>query len=63
MTSAPPPTATSQSPSNIACAAETMACKPEPHNRLTVSAGTEGWAVRPLELRSGPGTHRVARLG
>ena len=37
--SAPPATATSQSPSMIACAAETMACIPLPHSRFTVNAG------------------------
>ena len=37
--SAPPATATSQSPSMIACAAETMACIPLPHNRFRVIAG------------------------
>ncbi len=31
--------ATSQSPSAIACAADTMACRPEPHRRLTLKAG------------------------
>src|SRR5579859_3934372 len=39
MLSAPPPMATSQSPSRIDCAAEMIACTPEPHRRLTVSAG------------------------
>ena len=38
MFSAPPPMATSQSPSRMACAAETMACRPEPHSRLTFIA-------------------------
>ena len=37
--SAPPAKATSQSPSISACAAETMACRPEPHSRFTVNAG------------------------
>ena len=37
--SAPPATATWQSPSMIACAAETIACIPLPHSRFTVSAG------------------------
>jgi hypothetical protein len=37
--SAPPATATSQSPSMMACAADTMACSPLPHSRLTVKAG------------------------
>ena len=37
--SAPPATATAQSPSMIACAADTIACSPLPHNRFTVSAG------------------------
>ena len=40
ITSAPPARATSASPSRIACAAETMACRPEPHSRFTVIAGT-----------------------
>ena len=39
MFSAPPPTATSASPSTIVCAAETIACRPLPHRRLSVSAG------------------------
>ena len=39
ITSAPPATAASQSPSMIACAADTMACSPLPHSRFTVSAG------------------------
>ena len=38
MDSAPPPTATSASPSMIICEAETIACSPLPHRRLTVSA-------------------------
>src|SRR6266851_4111696 len=37
--SAPPATATSQSPSLIAWAADTIACSPLPHSRLTVKAG------------------------
>src|SRR5215831_9051664 len=37
--SAPPATATSQSPSLIACAADTIACSPVPHSRLRVKAG------------------------
>jgi len=37
--SAPPATATSQSPSMMACEADTMACSPLPHSRFTVSAG------------------------
>ncbi len=37
--SAPPATATSQSPSLMAWAADTMACSPLPHSRLTVRAG------------------------
>src|SRR5215831_8607188 len=40
MFSMPPATATSMLPSAISCAAETMACAPEPQTRLTVSAGT-----------------------
>ena len=38
--SAPPATATSASPVAIVCAAETIACTPVPHRRLTVNAGT-----------------------
>jgi hypothetical protein len=38
--SAPPPMATSASPSITDCAAETMAFKPLPHSRLTFIAGT-----------------------
>src|SRR5215471_12776176 len=37
--SAPPATATSQSPSMMACAADTIACRPLPHRRLRVRAG------------------------
>src|SRR5690242_15044581 len=37
--SAPPATATSQSPSAIACAADTIACSPVPHSRFSVKAG------------------------
>src|ERR1700733_14442423 len=39
MLSAPPPTAMSVSPSMMVCAAETIACRPEPHSRFKVSAG------------------------
>src|ERR1700758_1067357 len=39
MHSAPPATATWQSPSMIDCEAETMACSPLPHSRFSVSAG------------------------
>ena len=39
MDSTPPATATSQSPSLIAWAADTIACSPLPHSRLTVKAG------------------------
>ena len=39
MLSAPAPTAISASPSMMVCAAETMACRPEPHRRLTLKAG------------------------
>src|SRR5690242_15403822 len=39
MLSAPPPTAMSASPSMMVCAAETIACSPEPHKRFSVSAG------------------------
>src|SRR5215813_12960207 len=37
--SEPPATATSQSPSAIACAADTIACSPVPHSRFSVNAG------------------------
>src|SRR5690349_22213150 len=37
--SAPPATATSQSPSAMACAADTIACSPVPHSRFSVKAG------------------------
>ena len=40
MFSMPPATATSTLPSRISCAAETIACAPEPQTRLTVIAGT-----------------------
>ena len=39
MLSAPPATAASASPSMIVCAAVTMACRPLPHSRFTVTAG------------------------
>src|SRR6516162_2106340 len=37
--SAPPATATSASPSAMACVADTIACRPLPHSRFTVNAG------------------------
>ena len=40
MLSAPPATANSASPRQSACAAETTACAPDPHSRLTFIAGT-----------------------
>src|SRR6516164_6804299 len=40
MFSMPPATAALMLPSAISCAAETIACAPEPQTRLTVSAGT-----------------------
>ena len=39
MLSAPPPIAIWASPSMMLCAADTMACSPEPHRRLTLKAG------------------------
>src|SRR3990167_8857 len=39
MDSAPPPMAMSQSPSSRLCAAEMIACRPEPQRRLTLNAG------------------------
>src|SRR5215831_18341649 len=39
MFSMPPATATLMLPREISCAAETMACAPEPQTRLTLSAG------------------------
>ena len=39
MLSAPPPTAMSVSPSMMVCAADTIACRPEPHSRFSVNAG------------------------
>src|SRR5215472_2429224 len=39
MFSAPPATTTSASPSITICAAETIACSPDPHSRLSVNAG------------------------
>src|SRR5689334_20463795 len=39
MLSAPPPTAMSVSPSMMVCAADTIACSPDPHSRFSVSAG------------------------
>jgi hypothetical protein len=40
MFSMPPATALSSMPSVTSCAAEAMACAPEPQTRLTVIAGT-----------------------
>ncbi len=40
MFSMPPAIAASASPSQISCAAEAIACAPEPQTRLTVIAGT-----------------------
>src|SRR5258708_7776012 len=37
----PPATAASTLPSRTSCAAETIACAPEPHTRFTVIAGTD----------------------
>ena len=39
MFSAPPASAVSASPSMIVCAAPTIACRPLPHSRFTVTAG------------------------
>src|SRR5215472_136486 len=39
MLSAPPPTAMSVSPNMMVCAADTIACSPDPHSRFRVSAG------------------------
>ena len=39
MDSAPPTRATLASPARMVCAADTAACSPDPHSRLTVSAG------------------------
>src|SRR6266567_2708621 len=41
MFSMPPPTATSSAPDVISCAADRIACAPEPHTRFTVTAGTD----------------------
>src|SRR5690606_22535191 len=46
MFSAPPPMAISASPSRMLCAADTMACRPEPHRRFTLKAGVP-WAQPP----------------
>ena len=40
MFSMPPAIALANMPSMISCAAETMACAPDPQTRLTVIAGT-----------------------
>ncbi len=40
MFSMPPATAASTAPAAISCAADTIACAPEPQTRLTVMAGT-----------------------
>ena len=40
MFSMPPATATFTPPSRISCAADTIACAPEPQTRFTVMAGT-----------------------
>ena len=61
MFSMPPAIAASMSPSQISCAAEAIACAPEPQTRLTVSAGTanrNAAADRRLPRR----IHAVARL-
>ena len=39
MDSVPPASVTAASPSLISCAAETIACRPEPQRRLSVIAG------------------------
>ncbi len=39
MLSAPAPIAMSVSPSRMLCAADTIACSPDPHSRLSVKAG------------------------
>ena len=48
MFSMPPATAASISPAAISCAAETIACAPEPQTRLTVMAGTSTGAPPPI---------------
>jgi hypothetical protein len=40
MFSVPPTSTSSASPSRMSCAPLTIAWKPEPHRRFTVSAGT-----------------------
>ena len=40
MLSMPPATAALALPSRISCAADTIACAPEPQTRFTVMAGT-----------------------
>src|SRR5215510_7669480 len=55
MFSMPPATATSMLPRRISCAAETMACAPEPQTRLTVRAG-----VVPGRIHLGACLHDIA---
>ena len=51
--STPPPMNTSPSPTAIACAAELIACSPEPHSRLTVSPPTStGKPARSSAIRA-----------
>ena len=59
--SAPPATATSQSPSRIACAADTIACSPLPHSRFSVNAGVS--TARAAVNRGDPPEVHVPDLG
>src|ERR1700726_5010624 len=59
--STPPATATSQSPSLIAWAADTIACSPLPHSRLTGEGRGLDW--EPAVDRRDPAEVHVARLG
>jgi hypothetical protein len=48
MFSMPPAIAQSTLPSQISCAAEAIACAPEPQTRFTVIAGTETGTPAPI---------------
>src|SRR5271165_105413 len=48
MLSAPPPIAMSVSPSMMVCAADTIAWRPEPHSRFSVSAGVSFATPAPI---------------
>ena len=61
MFSMPPAMAASISPAAICCAAETIACAPEPQTRFTVIAGTDTGTPPPIDACRA-GIHPVAGL-